>query len=149
MFERDNVDPRDRGDPFDILEARDGLDLRDQQGLFAGAGDLLLDVARDVIIVRHPEGGASASHGRVLGRAGDQLCLLGAFDHPHHDTHRAKVEHLRDQVVLDGGDTDERDDSAARDVVSMHAHDVRGSPRVLLVEEHEVGPGRGRDTGEA
>lgn len=75
--------------------------------------------------------------------------MIRAFAHRDHDSHRAHVEHVGDEVVLGRGDADDRDQLGLGSCGDQHADRLDTPTGVFHVEDGELGPGVGGDTCDA
>src|SRR5439155_815673 len=76
------------------------FDLDDDEELVIGLAHLGGVVAGSVVVMRQGERNAALSRRRISDERHDPSGLVGIVDHRHHDAHRARVEHRRDEVIF-------------------------------------------------
>src|SRR6202022_4560356 len=94
---RDHVDPFDRRDLLDILQALERLDRRAYNGVLVGPRRVFGGVASAVAVVsrvRPLAGDTPVSDRRILRQADDRARLFGVFHLGHLDAHDALPECL-------------------------------------------------------
>src|SRR5947209_17580583 len=87
---RDHVDPFDRRDLLDILQAVERLDRREYDDVLVGPWRVFGGVARSVALVsgvRPLAGDTPVADRRILRRAADGARLAGVFDLPRLAAH--------------------------------------------------------------
>ncbi len=139
MPDPERIDVRNRGDRFHIGEAVVGLDLCNHHRSRMDRGDLALDVAPFVVVVREAERSTTPPGWRIARARHDVPGLLGRPDHRHHHAEGADIQRAGDEMVFTARHANHRDDPQTPAQRGLRFQRLEAESRVLHVEQHVLG----------